>query len=283
MVSIHSALYRKKDGGKLSRFAGTSHHADKASAELDPNHPAVKAGTTIFPKSIFTPAKSPRLLIPGHNNPKVGAMVMKGPWEGAAIFTLSLVERETCPRDCETWRSCYGNAMPLARRHRPDHNLKTRLEKEVEALTGEHGKIAVRLHVLGDFYSVPYVMFWAALVTRHPGLHIWGYTSRKPDTPIGREIALTNQWFPDRFNIRFSNTPDPYRSTGIIWRQPEGSVVPEGQVCPASMEKTAACGTCGICWAPEMLFTRIVFIGHGMNTQRKKDTSVSLAAPPAPR
>lgn len=272
MVSIHSALYRKKSGGTLSRFAGTSHHANKEAAALDENHPAIKDVTTIFPKSVFTTQKSPRLLIPGHNNPKVGSVVTKGDWEGAAIYTLSLVERETCPRTCQTWRECYGNAMPLARRHRPDSNLRKRLAQELDHLIEKHGMVAVRLHVLGDFFSVGYVQFWASQLDKHRDLLVWGYTAHRSNSKIGHEVWYNHQRFGGRWVVRNSNGPDDYLATGIIWRQPEAAVVPEGQVCPASMEKTASCGTCGLCWNWDMLETRIVFVGHGMN-KRGKGTS----------
>ena len=516
----------------MSRFLGTSHHADKEAAALAEDHPAVVEGTTLFPKSVRAPGNSPRLLVSGVNNAKTGGVVMKGPWAGCKIFTLSLVERETCPPSCETWRecltpdariltddlrwilldsvkagqriaafdefaiegksrmtrlaivekvgrakrpcyrvitnrgeviasedhlwlqrrsrlhykwrrtdrlrpgdklqyfgkpwevdtsyeagrlrgfvegegycttlwrpnqtqaksqvgwaqrptklcdeiinvanglgfntaryeriagvkstaithvdirggwkavaefigrirptriierapdiwvnhavggrgglhavveriedvgeqevvtiqtstktmvaegffthNCYGNAMPLARRHRPDDDLMPRLEREIGDLIAKHGRIAVRLHVLGDFYSVKYARFWRAMLQRHAGLHVWGYTARghaEGDLDIFLAVAHTNMLFRERHIVRYSNAPYPDMATGVIWRQPEGPVVPEGTVCPASMEATAACGTCGLCWAPEMREKRIVFVGHGMRSRPRKTTT----------
>lgn len=106
MASLNSALYRKKSGGTMSRFLGTSHHADEAQASLSADHPAVVNGTTLFPKSVKAPAESPQLLVSGVNNAKTGDRIVKGPWAGCKIFTLSLVERETCPRSCATWQTC---------------------------------------------------------------------------------------------------------------------------------------------------------------------------------
>ena len=38
--------------------------------------------------------------------------------------TLTLVERETCPKDCIHWDDCYGNNMPFAHRFSAeDQNL----------------------------------------------------------------------------------------------------------------------------------------------------------------
>lgn len=277
MASLNSALYRKKSGGTMSRFLGTSHHADEAQASLSADHPAVVNGTTLFPKSVKAPAESPQLLVSGVNNAKTGDRIVKGPWAGCKIFTLSLVERETCPRSCATWQSCYGNAMNLARRHRPDDDLMPKLEVEIGRLIAEHGKIAVRLHVLGDFYSKDYAMFWGLMLGEHKGLHIWGYTGRynatSDDYWIARVIETMNGRYSDRCAIRFSNARHPELTAGIIWRQPEGPVVAEGTVCPASREATAACGTCGMCWAPEMRDKRIIFVGHGAQFRRKKSTT----------
>ena len=81
---------------------------------------------------------------------------------------------------------------------------------------------------------------------------------------------------PDRWMMRFSvaadDNPQPMQAT-TIWRQPEGSNVPEGLICPAQTHKTAACATCGLCWSPGATGKRIVFIGHGMSHGSRKDAA----------
>jgi len=58
-------------------------------------------------------------------------------------------------------------------------DLERRLEREVAGRADDHPLgFAVRLHELGDFYSVEYVGLWLQLLERHPALHIWGYSAR---------------------------------------------------------------------------------------------------------
>ena len=65
--------------------------------------------------------------------------------------------------------------MHLAQRMQAGPDLEWRLEREVALLDIEHPDgFAVRLHELGDFYSVEYVKLWGKLLECNPGLHIWG-------------------------------------------------------------------------------------------------------------
>ena len=79
---------------------------------------------------------------------------------------------------------------------------------------------AVRLHNLGDFYSVEYVELWRRLLERHSALHVWGYTARwqvKYDQIAAALLSFaTSQW--DRCSMRFSNAPFPFEapSTGSV-------------------------------------------------------------------
>jgi hypothetical protein len=63
--------------------------------------------------------------------------------------------------------------MHFAERMRAGPDLEWRLVREVALLDVDHpGGFAVRLHNLGDFYSVRYVELWAELLERHPGLRV---------------------------------------------------------------------------------------------------------------
>ena len=69
---------------------------------------------------------------------------------------------------------------------------------------------AVRLHNLGDFYSVEYVELWRKLLERHPALHVWGYSARwqVESDPIAAALAsLASDVGWDRFAVRLSNAP----------------------------------------------------------------------------
>jgi hypothetical protein len=67
---------------------------------LRQDHPAAVEGRTIFPRSVVGAADSPRLLVSGHNNSKLGKEVLRGSRAGWPIFHLTLEERATCPRSC---------------------------------------------------------------------------------------------------------------------------------------------------------------------------------------
>lgn len=262
--------------GAATRARGVGHqrfhlrppHADRAQAALRADHPAVVEGRTLFPSTVVNAADAPRLLVSGRNSAKIGDRILKGPWAGLPVFTLTLEERATCPRSCDVWRECYGNSMPMARRHRHGPDLMRILDVELDTLLALNPKgIAVRLHVLGDFYSTEYAWQWVEWMRLHPLLRVWGYTAHPSESAIGRIIGDANRRFPDRWAVRYSVSPgvpiSPMQAT-TIWRQPETPNVPEGLVCPASMDKSAACVICGLCWAPEAAGKRIVFLGHGM-------------------
>ncbi len=234
---------------------------------LASDHPAITEARTIFPSTVVDAKDSPRLLISGHNNKKIGKEVAKGPWAGMPIYTLTLEERASCPTHCHMFRACYGNAMQWARRHRHGDEFEAYLAGEVLDLADEHPQgFVVRLHVLGDFYSRQYVYLWRSLLERFPELRVYGYTARSPehDAEIASAIYSMNSEFPDRCAIRFSSAkPQPMGAT-VITRHPEGSTVPEGLVCPAETQDSACCASCGLCWSPSMRDKTIVFVQHGM-------------------
>lgn len=267
------------------RFAASKPHGDRAAAALPANHPALREARTVFRAAVVPPGLSPRLLVSGHNNPKLGTRIAKGPWAGLPIFHLTLEERATCPRSCHLWRECFGNAMPMARRHAHGPALERRLRAELRALAREHPRgFAVRLHTLGDFYSLRYAARWAAWLRTLPGLRVFGFTAHPHDSPIGRLITRMNARWPDRCAIRTSvpaPTGAPMEATTLWGTAPP----PEGAlICPAQTGRTDCCATCGLCWHPAMATTPIAFLGHGKRAGRR-DRSASATAPataPAP-
>ena len=258
----------RRPQGTLSRFVGTAAHAHRDHAMLAPDHPAIRGSRSLFPKSVVRADQSPRVLVSGINSAKIGKRVMKGAWRGFPIFTVTLEERATCPATCPLWLECYGNAMPYARRHEPGPELIATLDAELRQKARYHPRgFAVRLHVLGDFYSLEYLQQWLTWIDEIPALHVWGYTAHDMQSLMGLGIDAGNDLWPDRWVFRFS-VPEGHAETGYtattIWRKPEAPVVPEGQVCPAQTGRTTACATCGLCWSPAAADKRIVFIGHGM-------------------
>lgn len=253
---------------KQRRFSNTKSHAKGKIWALSAGHPAIVEARPLFPKTV--PAgESPRLFISGMNSRKLGKQVTKGEWAGMPIYQLSLPERTTCPRHCHAWNSCYGNAMPFARRHEPGKALEERIPRDVAALCAAHPwGFVIRLHVLGDFYSVDYMKMWFTLMKEFSQLHIFGYTARdeEHDRDIFTRIMVLNTLWPKRCSIRYSRAgPGPMHAI-IIKNKDE--MHPYTIACPAQTEQSECCGTCGLCWSPAAKHKTIAFIEHGPTTDR---------------
>lgn len=238
---------------------------------LKVNHPALTEGRTIFPSTVVSPRDTERLLVSGHNNPKLGAEVRKGPWKGFPIYHLTLEERASCPRSCALWAGCYGNAMHLARRHdHRDPDFLVLLEMELTATAGKHPfGFAIRLHTLGDFYSEEYGEFWVSMLEEFTSLHLFGFTAHANDSDIGALVERMNVSYPTRSYIRFSGLRGGAGSVVFDDAPPRGSAEGAGIImCPAQTGETAACATCGICWSDAAWDKCIGFMKHGMKARR---------------
>ena len=221
--------------------------------KLRDSHPALAAGRTIHRAYVTNARDAARTIQSAKHNIKVGGglpAITRGSWRGMPIFTLTLEERASCPRTCLQWSNCYGNNMRFATRL--DHKSRSflpKLQRDLETLQRQHpGGFVVRLHVLGDFYSVAYVQRWAQWLAQFPALRIFGYTARLPDSAIGltvRQLNLTSQ---GRSWIRFSGA-DPDAVNGMSAHTiADASQLQRGFICPEQTGKTRACATCGLCW-----------------------------------
>lgn len=221
-------------------------------------HPTVEAGRSIFyRKGMKSPGDNP--LVSGHNNVKIGRDVRKGHLRGYWIYTLSLEERATCPRSCAHWYDCYGNNMPFAKRLEHGPELEAAIEAQLARLLAVRGRrgVLVRLHALGDFYSVEYVDFWRRMLAQFPTLALFGYSARHNDA-IGTEIALMIRQFGwGRAAIRFSDAPWPTNAT--ISAQKVEDAPANAFVCPEQTGRTQCCATCGACWGTTK---NVAFLGH---------------------
>lgn len=250
--------YRPKYGGRMARLAPTK--PGGRSVRLAPSHPAVTEGRTLFPTTVVSAKQSPRLLVSGQNQRKIGKAVTKGRWKGMPIYCLTLEDRATCPRSCAVWNDCYGNNMHMARRHKHGPDLEHRLIDELLALSKEHPEgFVVRLHILGDFYSAGYVELWHELMKLLPGLHVFGFTAHPPESEIGAAIVRWMQWANDETDarawIRFSGIDAYSLGALVIDREADSQHV----VCPAQTGATERCGTCGLCWTMDKT---IEFVRH---------------------
>lgn len=235
-------------GRALRRFTGHTPPFTMVD-ELPADHAAAIEGRTRFPTTVAEPGLVGRVLKSGHHNRKIGKQVQKGRWAGMPIFTLTLEERATCPRSCRHWWSCFGNKMHRVERLAHGRSLEWALGSELADLARRHPQgFVVRLHVLGDFYSVAYVQRWLSWLHRHPPLHVFGYTAWPADTPIGALLRAASARLWDRFAIRTSNGPHAERATRTLTSPPAGPVVDGAIVCPAQTGRSDCCATCALCW-----------------------------------
>lgn len=218
------------------------------------------ATRTRFTTRVLGVAEMTSILVSGHSNVKIGRDVRKGGLHGYRIFTLSLEERATCPETCEHWRTCYGNAMPFAKRvDHTDPAFLPALADEIKGLLKKRGwpGVLIRLHALGDFYSVTYVDFWREQLRRHPRLAVFGYTAHPWASTIGQRLMLGDVEFGHRFMIRHSNGGLHERSTISI--KTEADCPPNAFVCPEQTGKTTCCATCAACWSTTK---NVAFLEH---------------------
>lgn len=267
-------VYKPPKGGGRRGGAHSSQRRlgapqNQGAVELPATHEAVVEATTLYRNSdLRDPAESDRpVLISGRNNPKLGAKVKVGGLAGLAIYHLTLEERATCPRACAQWRTCYGNAMHLAARHKHGRALEDALRRDVPALLKKHSKgILVRLHTLGDFYSLDYVRCWAELLERHDRLHIWGYTRRHPGDgdKIGDALMTLRNDYWERFAMRFSDLTGP-RNAFVLKGRAEAPRIGDAFVCKQEWAAqngdltSMTCGTCAACWESN---DPVVFVEH---------------------
>lgn len=242
----------------MRRF--TEHKPNGFPRMLDPWHVAVVDGRSLYRKRVEVPREQKGPLLTGHHNRKIGALVTKGAWAGMPIYTLTLEERATCPRTCRQWSTCYGNNMNWATRWRHGVILEALLERQLAELQRTHRRgFVVRLHVLGDFYSVLYVVLWERWLARYPALRVFGYTGWQPGSEIGDAVANVRNVHWNRFAVRTSNGPVGEPRAIILPRVMAGPVVDGAIICPAQTGRTGCCGSCGLCWGTKR---DIAFLPH---------------------
>lgn len=223
---------------------------------LPDHHPAVRKGTPFFPGMVKPAAAMDLLLKSGEHSRKLGAIVEKGQWKGFPIVSLTLEERDTCPRTCTEWATCYGNNMPFATRILDDGTLTRRLWGELASLNARHpGGYLVRLHVLGDFYSVDYVEFWRQALIDFPALHVFGFTARRAPDPIGIALMQLVGEQLDRFMVRFSGGSVGAMCSEVVDTPDQAT----GIVCPAESDPDRCCANCALCFNS---IHNITFIRH---------------------
>jgi hypothetical protein len=138
--------------------------------------------------------------------------------------------------------------MPFA--HRIEHGpaLELRIADELGVLLEKYPEgIVIRLHVLGDFYSLRYIKFWERMLVEFPTLCIFGYTGHPPASRLGKAMLILNLRYAERCVVRYSRSKE---STGMgnLYAADESF---EGAAfdCPEQSGKVDSCADCGLCWA----------------------------------
>lgn len=235
-----SRLEVKKPGGKKKRVMRWRRDT-----------PFALEGRTKFPHSVRLATPDVHVLKDGHNQSKIGRYITIGKWAGFQIYTLTLEERATCPRSCKQWDRCYGNNMQYAHRFRSGKTLEAAIERDLTELQRVHPRgFAVRLHILGDFYSEEYVELWRKWLCQFPALHVFGFTARNLKCKIGQKLFMLKSERWDRFAIRFSGRLSDTDSSLTVEKAPEfiASLPFKAFHCPAQTGKVWGCGRCGACW-----------------------------------
>lgn len=230
---------------------------------LASDHNAIVNSTTLYQKNIHEVDSYPHKVIKASTNKKLGRKVLRGKLNGYPMYTLTLVERETCTNACEHWTDCYGNNMPFGHRFKTK-GLMPRLKLELDALDKKHPNgYLVRLHILGDFYSVLYVKFWETQLRNRPALNIYGYSrhhygstnTSKPSRDIGQALLdLRNSIGFERFAVRFSSLPSDTLSANT-----EHNSIANAITCLVQVDKSDSCGDCTLCWTTKKPIT---FLDH---------------------
>lgn len=238
----------RRFSGKAHQSGGATTRGSGATAIVPPAyHPAVRSGRTLFPSRVYSPAESARMLKSGIHSRKIGKVVTKGKLRGWPIYTLTLEERASCPRTCREWASCFGNHMHAAERIEHGPAMLEPLSLELCALARLHPRgFTVRLHVLGDFWSMEYVQFWDAMLRALPSLAVFGFTAHPRRSVIGQALvgmAEAHGWL--RAAIRFSGDPEARRAARVLG---PGETDTDAVTCPAQTGGTDCCATCALCW-----------------------------------
>jgi hypothetical protein len=211
-------------------------------------------------KSISDGMGKTERVIKRSTNVKLGKVVTKGRFKGYPIYTVTLEERATCDSGCFHYKTCYGNNMPFATRYKADNHLIPTMHNELIELQRKHPNgFLVRLHILGDFFSVDYVNQWAQWLELFPALNVYGYTERKRNTTIGKLVYAMQG---SRFMVRTSGDTTAPTMTALSFDDDLGAakvVSKEAFICPVQLDKVNDCGSCGLCWQASK---PVIFLTH---------------------
>ena len=223
---------------------------------------------------IREPFPDDNILKPAAFNPKLGGDFERPGQPLIPSRVIYRVEYDDCDDKClfKVRGECLGNNT-FADRYIASENNRfwPIVEREVRHLNRRHWRFFVRLHGLGDFKTLAYLLRWLDLLRRYSALHIWGTTGHPVESEIGQAIIAALEEFGPRFRMLFSNqvaergTTHVFKPDEITWTNdkpdPWQTLVRSGKtyryfLCPENIdtylpgippENPHKCSTCGFC------------------------------------
>jgi hypothetical protein len=227
---------------------------------------AIKTGRTLFPNKVKNVADGlgkTENVIKKSTNKKLGKRVTKGKFTGMPMFTVTLEERATCSTSCVHYKTCYGNSMPFATIYEANTALIDRMEIELKILNVKYPMgFLVRLHVLGDFYSINYVNKWNTWLKTFENLHVYGYSEKKDNDPIGIKLNKVRAKYGRRFMVRVSGDVKRSTMSALSYddiRTRDQIKNKQAFICPVQLDQTDTCSTCSLCWTTQK---NVIFLTH---------------------
>ncbi len=232
-----------------------------------------------FPSLVVQATADQLPLRPGDGNSKMGGDTLRrGPMRGCKLFYVGLVEGRTCPGEC-VFRATglCGAANCQGLRFIVDDAFYSTAAAQIdELLHGETDRVAVRLHVTGDFVDTRHVQFWAHQLARHRNLAVWGHTHHHGPL-LGLIQQELNDTFPGRAMIRVSESADAPNRTVTVLRASDVRGF-EGVICPAMLTggsggprakrkgdiPLSCCAECGLCMDPRIRTIVFLLIVNGL-------------------
>lgn len=176
-----------------------------------------------------------------------------------AMFAWNLPPVATCPGATQ-WcmMHCYNadsrkDVFPIdawCRNWGAFINDSNKLKQEIVDEIGKtEGKVAVRIHSSGDFFSSEYINFWIDIIHLLPNADFWAYTrswtidSLLPDLEKLHEIdniELFASW-----DENMGNPPKNWRRSIVISTQSE--IQSNGIICPEQTGAVPNCASCRYC------------------------------------
>jgi len=169
-----------------------------------------------------------------------------------ALPSFSLPTLDTCPGKTDFCAGvCYGlrgNFVFLSVKNVHKQNQIASFEDTfVDSITNQisrrHAE-AFRLHVVGDFFCVPYIEKWMEIAHRLPDVKFFGSTRSWRVA----ELRSAMRTFRDMPNVYIKASIDPSHSDNPDDNWGVWSIEGKGYPCPHDFGLVENCTQCGRCW-----------------------------------